>query len=622
MSDKPFFEKIIDKILSMKKETALLILIFVLGFILRLVAAINLSVKADDMVHVNHAVNFLLAQKLVIYHQSAGLWFAFTDSMYRLFGPTQLTSRAAALIFGSFSVFPLFILTRQFFNMKVALISVFLLAIAPFHIKNTIGEMDVMAMFFVLSAMAFFVIATKRKKHSLFLLSGLFLGIAIYVKTYPLLFAPSFLLYFVYVQRKEKKPIFNKTNVKIIGIFLITATIFAIPALTHNYLLYKDKGFMDLTFSRTLGFGEEKAAQYYAFDAIWGKSNSWKALVVGDAQGYGGNPRPWLLIALNFVFLADPVIFVLGFFGLAFILIRKRRHIDYSIFFLLAIAFALPFLASIILLGKHYIFLELLLIPMAALVIYEGDHVISKKFRKNALPVILIIIALSSLILLALPRSGTTHFYSKSHIAQMIDYKEDSIPDNAIMIFDSRMYRGRINWVGMGGNYLEGTEFINFLNNQESIPGNVVQADIYFFECVIDDCGWGTVKDQPEFNASMEALTNTFKEQGELVSTIKQPDKRKPYFPLFSIGKKIEMVKIYRASIQIKEPIFAIAQQPKSWFLYTLGFQPVEEQFDYYEIHSFFDAMLQKLAFAILYFSLFLAFISPLFVAYYTLRIL
>ena len=620
MEKQKTLDKLIDNLFSMKKITFYLILIFLLGFILRLIAAINLSVSADDMHFVTHAINFFSADRLITYDQSSGLWFAFTSIIYNIFGLTQLTSRLAALIFGSFSILVLYLLTREFFNEKISLIAAFLLAIAPFHIKYTVAEMDVMAMFFVLLGMFLFIRALKSDKLRYFAISGIFIGLAIYTKVYPLLFIHSLLLFFIYYKRKQKLPIITKENIKKIVIFLFVIFIFTIPALTHNYLLYKDKGFLDLQFTRTLGLGKDISAQYYSWDVQFERKNSWAGLIFGDAD-YGGGGKPLLLVALNYIRNGDPINFYLGLLGLAIILFYRKEKYNYLVFFLLSIFFAIPFLASIILLPKHFIFLELLLIPMGALAINEINNKISTKLKINGMKFIIILLLVTFLIFLGLPKTATSaHFYGKSHIAQMIEFRDENIPENALIVMDSRIYRGRIHWTSQERPYLEGTEFINILNNQDQFPGNVISVEIYYFECIIDDCGWGTIKDQPDFNASMESLTDFFKQNGQIVKSISEPDRGESYYPLISNNKQIELINIYSARIQIKESVLALASQPKNWFLYNIGYEPKHEQFDYYQTKGFLDITLDKLAHWVVLLALILAFLSPLYVIYLFIR--
>lgn len=608
----------IDYLFSRSTKVYYLVGIFLLGFILRLVAAINLSVTADDMHHVTHAVNFLSAGRLITYDQSAGLWHSLVSVLYNIFGLTQLSSRFPALIFGSLSILVIYLLSKEFFSEKVALISAFLLAVAPFHIKNTFAEMDVMAMFFVLVAMLFFIRGMKSNRKVPYALSGIFMGLAIYTKVYPLFFIPSLLLYFAYVKRREKHRIFSKRNIKLTLIFLIAAFIFTVPALTHNYLLYKDKGFMDLHFSRTFIPDSEIAAQYYSWDPIWGRTNSWSGLIYGDTD-HGPEGYPLILYAGSFVFDGDPVNFILGFLGLFLILFSRKNKKDYIAFFILSILFIYPFLVSIILLSKHILFLEILLIPMGAFFLVEVSRKIKEKTNKKVGKLIIILIMLSSLILLGMTQTGVTHFYGKSNIGQAIDFKNEEIPQSSLIVVDSRMYRGRVNWISQGRPYLEGSQFIEVLNQQDQISGNVVSIDVYYFECIPNDCGWGTVKNQPEFNASMEALTDLFKQEGRLLKTISEPNRKENYYPLFKNDKE-EYLNVYVANLQLKESIIPFASQPKAWFLYNIGYLPKSSQFDYYTTSGAFDALLNKLAHLIVKIALALAVLSPLFIIYITYK--
>src|SRR3989344_2693096 len=120
MEKQDLLSRSIDYLFDMSKTNIYLILIFIFGFILRLIAAINLGVSADDMHFVTHAINFLSGGRLETYDQSSGLWFAFTDIMYKIFGYTQIGSRMAALVFGSLSVLAIYLLSKEFFDEKIS----------------------------------------------------------------------------------------------------------------------------------------------------------------------------------------------------------------------------------------------------------------------------------------------------------------------------------------------------------------------------------------------------------------------------------------------------------------------------------------------------------------------
>lgn len=614
-------EKSIDRIFDIGKKKVYLIGILLLGVILRLTAAINLSVSADDMHFVTHAVNFLGAGKLVTYDQSSGLWFAFTSVAYKIFGYTQFSSRFAAILFGSFSIFLIYLLSKEFFSEKVSLTSAFLLAVAPFHIKNTVAEMDVMAMFFVLFGMLFFVRALKREErvYTNVILSGIGMGLAIYTKVYPLFFIPSLLIFFFYIKNKEKKEIFNKQNIKLLILFLAVIFVFTIPALTHNYLLYKDKGFMDLQFTRTLGLGKNVSEQYYGWDAQFDAKNSWSGLFFGDKQ-HAGSGVPLLWVATSFVRQGDPIVFYLGIIGLILIL-WFRKDKEYTVFLGLSILFILPFLASIILLPKHFIFMELLLIPLAAFTLVDVGHKISRKNKKDIFAFLIAIVLIFSLIFLGLPpKADIHHFYGKSSIGQVIDFKNNEIDKIDLVIVDSRIYRGRIHWMFFDRPYMEASDFPNVLQQMQKIEGEPIRTDVYYIECVPDDCGWGTIKNQPDFNNTMEQITNYFKSSGSLVKTISEPIERKPYYPIFYSENKEETIKIYKTTMNIKLPILQASIQPKNWFLYPIGYEPIAENFDNYKVRGVFDNLLNDFAHWMVWISVLLAFFSLVLILYLIIK--
>jgi fumarate reductase subunit D len=314
--------------------------------------------------------------------------------------------------------------------------------------------------------------------------------------------------------------------------------------------------------------------------------------------------------------VADPINFYLGVLGILFLIIyRKKYDLNYAWFFLFSIIFALPFLASIILLPKHFMFLEIFIIPAGAFAFNEACKKIKDFSQKDLTKTLLIIVLIISLIFLGLPRMNSmTHFYGKSAAAQVIDFKEE-IPKISLSVGDSRIYRGQIHWMLYGRPYLEGTEFIQVLNQQESLPGEYVNVDVYYIECIKDDCGWGGIDKQQEFNATMESLTDSFKKQGKLVKTISEPDRFNMYYP-FQEKNKIDTFNIYSAKIPMKAASLAPASQPKSWFLYNIGYFPIESNFDYYIIYNPLDKLLNTIARWIVLAALILAFLSPIYILY------
>ncbi len=627
------YEKWLDKILgiffSTDKTRLYLLLIVILGFILRLVGAFNLGVSADDMHFSVHAINFLNSGKLIIYDQSASLWYSVTDIFYSIFGVTQLGSRFAAALFGTLSIIAMFCLTREFSNNKAALISSLLLAISPFHIKYTISEMDVMAMFFVLMGMTFFFRGLKNEKQNLFILSGISLGLALFTKVYTLLFVPVLIVYGIYHQRTIKKPILSKHFIKLLLIFVLCAGIFALPSLTHNYLLYKEKGIMDLIYTNALGtntsagkgilthtllsplFDTDKVfangAQYYAWDSGFGHGADWHGFFLGNSMHLGGDPIPSSVYAFKFIWENDPIILALGIFGILLLLVRKQY--SYPIFTILVLLLVFMYLASRILLAKHYIFLLLLFIPPASIALSAIDETIKKYFKKFRLRYLLIILLFFSFYWLGFHTPFTqSPFYVQSEIGQLMAFKDNSIPQNALVLADSRMYRGQIHWTLQGRTYAEAALLSQIVDASQK-SGGAVPTETYFIECAVDDCGWGTVKDQPEFNSSMEKIVEIFSTQGILKKEILSTSFEHSYFPFISNPETVHF-KIYKATIPINPALYPSLEKNKEWFLYPIGYdESISIPFDKYYPATPLDSLIDLIAHFIQYIAIFLAFI-------------
>ena len=615
MAEENNFAKFIDSLFSMDKTKFLLLSLLIFGLILRIISAINVSVSADDMHHVIHAINFYESGRLITYDQSAGLWHALTSIVYSFFGVGQFTSRFLLVLFGSFTILLVYLLSSEFFSKRISLIATFLTAIAPFHIKLTVGEMDVMAMFFVMLSMLFFVRGLKSEKKFLFVFSGLAMGLALYTKVYPVLFIPSLLLYAAYYHKKHSKKIFTKNNVRLISIFVLTAVIFAIPVLVHNYLLFQEKGFLDLQFTRSFGLGKEISEQYYGWDHQFSAKNDWSGLFFGRSSNYGELPTPTILVAINYLRFGDPSVFYLGLIGI-FLMIYYKKNRNYLAFFGLSILFALPFLASIILLPKHYLFLELMLIPITALTIDSAINFIRDKYKLNLLNIAIGLMLIMSFIVLGLTNTGTSpHFFGTSAVEKFIDFKEEKIPSSGLIVADSRIYRGQVHWLAYGRPYTEASNFIEFLNVQEKLPGKLVEEKVYFIECVSDDCGWGTIKDQPELNSSMEQLTSLFAQRGILLNEISEPFKDASYYP-FQSSKVQSKFRVYLATVPLNPQVIQFASQHKEWFLYDIGYVNPEKQFDSFKTDTFFKKSLYNLDRLVVLASMILATLSLLYVLY------
>lgn len=597
-----FIDNLFDIFYSKDRTKLYVVLILLLGFGLRLINIFNNPIGIDASGHTVMAMNFINSHKLGDWGQTVGLWDFLTDGAYKIFGVNDFSSRLIALIFGTLSILVIFLFAKELFNKKVGLISAFLLAVSAFHIKETAPEMDVAMMFFVLLSMLFFIRGLKQNKKSFFVLSGIFIGVGVLMKLYAILFVPVFIFYGFYVTHKDKNN--KKRLLKYLILFLLIISLFCLIPIVSNYLLYKDKGIMSFIFTKTLGIGEEKGAQYYSWDAGWNNEREIKQFFLGGESKHTSDGLPLSIVALKFFIYADILLFFLGLIGI--ILLFKRKDKNYLILLFLIFVIVFFYLATTKLQDKHYLFLVIMFIPLAALFI-------EKISQRVNLKILIVLILIFQIIWLSSNFVSHGYFLEKSGVSKLVSYKNKNVEDNSLVIFDSRIFRGIGTYVFLDKHYLESSYLQELLNIQKNSPGEYQPTRVYFIECVPDDCGWGTIKDQPEFNESMENIVKFFKNNSKIDTIIY--DKKLNLLPWNH--KKTEEFKVYKNEILLKPSAFSTVDSTHTFFLYPVGYdEQIIQIFDNYQTHNQFDGALDNLAHGIFYLAVFFAIISIIIVFY------
>jgi len=617
-SEKKKLNSVIDRFLDIffsKDKTKLyVLLLFILAFILRIIGAKRFGLSADDANHAVRPVGIFASGKMVIWDQSSALWYYIQAVFYRIVGATQLGSRAAPALFGALFVVLMYLFVKQIFkSKKIALIASFFTAVSPFLIKNTLPEMDVAVMFFVIFSSLYILKFGESYKKSHLFIASILIGIAILIKIYALFFVFSYFLYLIYIYRKDKGG--NRKPAKNILLFLIIIFIFCVPTLTHNYLLYKDKGYMDLIFTNFLKLGVDKAEKFYGWGAGWMPYTDFKGFFFGNQKNFEGwegglYKLPGFIIILYFVFENDPTLLVFGVLG--FFLLLSRKKFRYIGFFLLMLLPALIYLGANIPMSKHFVFVPCLFIPMSAYFLND----LHNKTKKIKLRYLLLIIFIISLLMLGRGwGSLRSHFYDKSADSQIIEYKKE-IPANSLVVVDSRVYRGFITWMFHDRYYIESGLFSSALEESKKY-GSATALDVYFIECVKDDCGWGTISSQPEFNQSMEEIVSWFRNNSKIEKEMSQVNRNKYYFPMI-IKREEEMgYRVYHATLMINPAILPIAKSTHNWFMYPVGYdESIGEIFDDYTVYSLPDKLLDKTARFIFYTSIILSFLAIILLFY------
>ncbi len=588
-------DKTIEIFFSKDKIKLYVLILFIIGFFLRLINVWNMYTGVDASGHAVMAYNFVNSGKLTDWGQAVGLWDFLTDYSYKIFGFGDFGARFVSLIFGSFSIILMFLFVKEMFNEKIGLIAAFLLTFSPFHISQTVPEMDVTVMFFIFFSMFLFVKALKQNKNLLFIFSGIMMGIAILIKIYAFLFIPVLLLYAFYHIKKNK--INYKIFIKPVLLFLIIAFIFCLIPIIHNYLLYKDKGFMDMPFSMVLRIGREEGAKYHSWDAGWNIKHEYFQVIFGGKSQFGNPALPLAYIMLKAIADLDILIFLLMIMGI--FLSFKFENKDYFFLFLFIMGIVFFYMAGIMLMVKHYVFALMAFIPLAALAVNKIALTSARIYKKIDLKIILILILIFQLFWLS--HSTSNVLFEKSSMNQLISYKNNHIPEDSIVIVDNRIFQGFTGFMFGDKHYLEANLFPELLNAQEKMNGQPSPTEAYYIECASDDCGWGIDKIK-EINQTMETILDYFKNISKLDASF--ADKNLKKSPAFSFN-------VYKTSIMLKPQSIQVIDSTHVFFLYPIGYdEKIIPIFDKYETHNPIDKFLDNMAHYIHYIAAILTLIS------------
>ncbi|MFH1591806.1 MAG: glycosyltransferase family 39 protein [Candidatus Woesearchaeota archaeon] len=571
-----------------KKIGILLGLVIALGFVIRIIAANNLGMAADDTITASQAINFIDSGLIQTFNNPA-LWYLLTDALYKVFGVGQVTSRLVGVLFGTLLIPLLFLISGFFFSKKISLIPAFFVAISPMLIHTgSTAEMDVPMLFFVLLAQYFFLNYLKTKKVSYFMLVPIAFGVSFLFKYLAVFFLPSILiLFFIYSKQENKQfRLFTVKNLKLAILFGGIFFLFIIPPLAYNYLLYSDKGYLDFQFARFTGKSKE------IYQGLGGIDEKFDFRSISGLDGHHFGARD----GIKFYWKDNPLLLVLGLLGLvlSFIANKKIFHFCWP-----SLLFPFLFVAEASIMPKHFVFA----IPYFSLLSTSLLKYIDLKLNKKKIAIFLLLLLLIFASLLSFLNLKEERVFFKSSVGQFMSFKTENIPVDSVFIADSRIYRGQIVWMLNDMNYMEAPQGIELLNNLDKIPGDSFIADVYFLECGSNDCGWGTIPEGSQLDKNMESFFEGVKEQAMKVEYFVKRD-----------GSVY--ISLYKTSLQLKEGIIPIIKSSHVWFYTPVRYENMDNFIFSYGTSTLFQKLLNMLAKIILWLSFILASLSVFYLFY------
>ena len=359
--------------------------------------------------------------------------------------------------------------------------------------------------------------------------------------------------------------------------------LFVLPVLAFNYILYTQKGITDVLFARFFGVGQEIYASLQGYDQSFSLSY------------FVNNGIPSFFKDLFLPY--DPAIFILGIFGIALFFVKHeyKEGRNLVLFHLIT----LLFLLGTSLLPTHFVsFMPLLSLGAAVFINAASERLRSPALSKKVIVAVVILTIVVNLYILFPNLSDKSAFF------QMRSYATQNIDDQDVIVADSRIYRGRIAWMFNDKAYIEATQFDRLLQANANLSGHK-PTNVYYVECVPDDCGWGTIGGQPELNASMEYLSEIFRNasQNEVVLNGGGgygETSGEPYF------------RVYRAVIPLSPRVFPAIYETHDWFYYPVRWAK-RDWYDRYRPDGLFQISLQMSGRAMLWLGVFSAMAIALF---------
>ena len=224
MGDNSLSSKFIDFLFN--KRNLYLILIIILAFALRSILAANAEPLADEMSVALRSIDAHKSGTMNSIDQSHSFYFL-NEIVYKISGNISLfTARFTSVFFGILSILLIYLIVMKLYKSeKVAIVACFLAAVSGMQIRYSLAEMDITMAFFVLISTYTFLAAVHDKKNGMYYLSALFLGLAIAIKTFAVVWGLSYIafyLHYCYANKEYRKEYLGKKGLKIAAISLMS----------------------------------------------------------------------------------------------------------------------------------------------------------------------------------------------------------------------------------------------------------------------------------------------------------------------------------------------------------------------------------------------------------------
>lgn len=554
--------------------------IFILALVLRILAALHAHIGPDEIVYSIIPFNIISAGRLGTVEQSP-LYFYLVDLGYMLFGGvTAVSTRLTSIVFGSLTVFIVYLITRELFeNKRAGLLSALLFAISGYTLRYNY-ETDMTAYFFALLSMLLFLWSLRGRALYLYG-SAVSFALGVMAKDIVLLLAPAYAVVWLWhlIARADTTPSFR---ISTFGKILVAVVLFLLtlsPIFLYNYILLKEKGITDYHFSNELGIGE--TVHKNMLGRPW-NTETLKVVLQKKARQF-----------MNY----DAVLVLLGAIGIYLGFARNKKG---SALLIVASIVLVGYTAGLTASNSHYIWAALALSVFGGYGAFRLCEMNWWGAHKQKVFIGVVVIAVAFSIVIA----WDVLFYSSS-ILELREYVHENIPEDALVAVDPQIYQGIYAWVFNDRHYVEARQFRQLLEIFSGGEGSK-QVPVYYIECGEGTtCLWST-EDTERLRTVRVELTEYFRSNTELVTTIRGSESE--------LGNRHTFI-VRRGNTLLPDKVFPIVDRTHVYYFYPVGWKFPELAVDTYTVSGFRQA-LHVVGIVILYADVLLSLLSMLLVGH------
>jgi hypothetical protein len=246
---------------------------------------------------------------------------------------------------------------------------------------------------------------------------------------------------------------------------------------------------------------------------------------------------------------------------------------------------------------------------------YALNELLLRIKSKSAKYVIIGVISIALLINLGTVYGAAASLTHKSEVSQLKSYINSNVGQDDLIVFDSRIYTATSYWMALPHHLLPVSYFTGFYEYNKNISEAYKKpTKVYFVECLIDDCGWGTISQNPQLNESME---NFFK-QLETLSKTKEVMTRRVYSGNELLSKETEIgyFAVYEITLNLNPATVAQTDEINSFYFAPYLYKNMDKYSFNYMPDAPSEIVLDSLARKVIFIAIALSFLSFIYIIY------